>query len=263
MPATDTVVMVHPGALPASCYAGLAAKVNLLVIDLEQIPSYRAMTLHGDSRGVSVAWLAEHVADRVTRVSERWLMAGWSLGGVIAYAATSLLPDHRLPLHLVALDSIAPVPGNQRRASDFPPEVLVTWFAGYLAAKRGESLPVYVPSGLSVEQGLEVVLREAIRTCLVWPDVTVAGMRKLFDVYLAGLFRNVDLTSGYDAPPARVPMTLVRPASGLLTTPGALGWHRLAPTLTVEHCPGDHYSMVGETDVIAGVFRSRLAGQLI
>ncbi|MEV4314044.1 thioesterase domain-containing protein [Actinocrispum sp. NPDC049592] len=263
MPATDTVVMVHPGALPASCYAGLAREVDLLVIDLEQIPSYRAMMLHDDSRGVSVAGLAEHVADRIVRISGPWLLAGWSLGGVIAYAATSLLPDHRLPLHLVALDSIAPVPENQRRASDFPPEVLVTWFAGYLAAKRGGRLTVDVPGGLSVEDALAVVLREAIRTGLVWPDVTVAGMRKLFEVYLTGLFRNVDLTAGYEAPPARVPMTLVRPAVGLLATPGALGWQRLAPALTVEHCPGDHYSMVGETDAIAGVFRSRLAGQLI
>jgi thioesterase domain-containing protein len=246
-----------------SSYTGLARELDadLLVIDLERISAYREMTLHGDSRGVSIAALAEHVADRVVRVPGTWLMAGWSLGGVVAYAATSLLPDHHLPRHLVVLDSIAPIPGNRRNAADFPPEVLLTWFTGYLAAKRGGRLQVSrnVLTGLSIEAGLAIVLREAIRTGLMWPDVTLAGLRKVFDVYLAGLFRNVDLTAAYEALPARVPMTLVRPYTGLLTAPGALGWQFLAGALIVERSPGDHYSMLAETEALATVFRDRLA----
>ncbi|TCO60623.1 thioesterase domain-containing protein [Actinocrispum wychmicini] len=261
MPA-DVVVMVHPGALPATSYAGLAEALDaeLLVIDLERIPAYREMMLCDGGQDVSVARLARYVVDRLVP-ARSWLMAGWSLGGVVAYAATASLPDHQLPRHLVVLDSIAPVPEHRRDASDFTPEVLLTWFAGYLAAKRGGrlELPAGVLRGRDIGTGLEVVLREAIRVGLVWPDVSVAGLRKVFDVYLAGLFRNVDLTAAYQAEPARVPMTLVRPQAGLLTTPGALGWQRLASTLSVTRCPGDHYSMLRESSVIAGVIRDRLA----
>jgi thioesterase domain-containing protein len=268
VPATDlpgTVVMVHPGALPASSYDALAetlaADAELLVIDLEQVQAYRAMMLSARGRDVSVAGLAGFVVNRLAGVPTRpWLLAGWSLGGVVAYAATALLPDHHLPRHLVVLDSIAPIPEHRRHAGDFTPEVRLRWFAGYLAVKRGGriDLAAGVLRGLDTDAGLKVVLREAIRAGLVWPDASPAGLRKVYDVYLAGLFRNVGLTAAYDAAPARVPMTLVRPYAGLLTTSGPLGWQKLAGKLAVARCPGDHYSMLAESAAIADVIRDRL-----
>lgn len=261
----ETVVMVHPGALPATSYAALAAALaadaELLVVDLERVPAYREMVFGGPA--VSVAALAQFVVDRLRYdgvLDRPWLLAGWSLGGVVAYAATSVLLEHQLPRHLVVLDSIAPVPEHRRSVGDFRPEVLLTWFAGYLAAKRGGPLELSVDAlrGLDTDAGLEVVLDAAIRGGLVWPDVSIAGLRKVYSVYLAGLFRNVDLTAGYAAAPSRVPMTLVRPSAGLLSTPGALGWQRLADSLSVAHCPGDHYSMLHES-AVADVIRGQLS----
>ncbi|AHH98386.1 thioesterase domain-containing protein [Kutzneria albida] len=266
-PSAPRVVLVHPGALPATVHQDLAAALGTLhVVDLEQLPAYRRMMVTGEQDGLSVAGLAESAAEQLRAAGllhGPWLLAGWSVGGVVGYALTELLAEHQLPAHLVLLDSIAPARGYRRSREDFTAEVLLPWFVTYLAAKRGGrlSLPGKRFRGMDAETGLRLVLAAGIDSGLLWPDTTLAGLCKVYEVYLHGLFRNVGLTSAHRAGAARVPITLVRPENGLIDTADPLGWQRLATDLRVLRCPGDHYSMLRDPVTVALV--ARLTRQLL
>ncbi|MEU0580342.1 thioesterase [Streptomyces griseoincarnatus] len=248
------VLVVHPGALPAGHYAELAAVLPadtaLHVVDLEQVPEYFQAALRGGRADVTVPELARQAADalRAQGLFDRpWTLVGWSFGGVVGHALTAHLATDELPRRAVLLDSIAPVPAYTRDDEEVGADLVVPWFCMYLAAKRGGTLtaPVPGPAGPGdVDGPLTAVLGQALEHGVLRPGTTLPGLRKVYDAYVDGLLRNNRLVRGFRPGPARVPVTLLRPERGLLDTPAPLGWEQLAGDLTVEHTPGDHYTML-------------------
>lgn len=247
------VVLVHPGALAPASYLELATalqpRADLFVVDLEQVPEYFQAALTGGHPTITIPQLASRVDDALWErglLSPPWVLAGWSFGGVIGHALTAALTDDELPEGLFVLDSIAPVPEYTKDDADLDPAMVLRWFAMYLAAKRNAAVqvPAGALDGKDFDSGLAVVLDAAIRDGALRPDTSLPGLRKAFRAYMDGLLRNNRLARGHQPVPTRVPVALVRPEFGLLDEEDPLGWGSLAPRLTVEHCPGDHYSML-------------------
>lgn len=256
-PGGRTVYLVHPGALAASVYQGLAdalpAGAGLTVLDLGSVPEYAEAALTGGRAATTVEDLSAVLLSAFEPPQEPYTLAGWSFGGVLALAMTGQLPVGQLPDRLVLLDSIAPTEEYQQPDDALEPDLLLGWFAMYLGAKRG--CPVPVPAGrlagLGVDEGLTVVLDEGVAAGALLPDTPLPGLRKLYDTYVDGLLRNNRLTAPHRPAPAPLPLTLVKAERSLIPGDPTLGWQSLAPHgLTTHTAPGDHYTMLDRPDAL-------------
>lgn len=258
---TARVVVVHPGAVSTAEYGALAAALpqgtDTHVINLEQVPEYFQAALSKDRPRTSVAALADRCAEALRELGPTtcpWTMVGWSFGGVVGHALTALLREEELPERLVLLDSIAAVDAYAPEGDMVDPDLVMPWFAMYLGAKRGATVEL---PGRNLpkdgEEAVDVVLRAAIEAGALHPQTSRPGLRKVLDAYTGGLLRNARLASDHDPAPSRVPLTLIRPARGLLDTPEPLGWASLDPDLCVKGSGGDHYTMLRDDAAIGHV----------
>jgi thioesterase domain-containing protein len=184
-----------------------------------------------------------------------FVLVGWSFGGVIAFAMAEQLEERMPAERVVLLDSIAPV-DEFKRPDALAVDLVLGWFAMYLAAKRGTRLPLASGAAASLPLGdaLALILQAATaaRALPVW--TTLPGLRKVYDTYVDGLRRNNELARAFVPHPAALPLTLIKPAGSLLPGSRTLGWDTLAGTaLDVRVCSGDHYTMLGEPTAIAAV----------
>lgn len=250
-----SIVIVHPGALPASVYSLLAdqlpADCGVHLLDLQGLPQYQQAALNGGRSDLAITGIAGSFAGLVRqllRAGEPYVLLGWSFGGVIAHAMTPHLAGPLAPVHLILLDSIAAVPGYQAQVEDLDDRTLLEWFCMYLGAKRG--VPVRLEE--SSPGGLEDVLAVMTGAGALLPGTTAAGLAKVFEVYVDGLRRNSLLTRAYHAIPSQVGATAVRARRSLLAEPGALGWDRVCPApVPVLTAEGDHYSMLTDASTAA------------
>ncbi|QUG99412.1 alpha/beta fold hydrolase [Saccharopolyspora erythraea] len=256
------VVLVHPGALPLSCYRPIAAELSgdtsLHVVDLEKVPEYFEAALTDHDTGLSLDGMAERVHRELAAcdlLGDDVVLGGWSFGGVVGYAVAARSAPRQRPRRLLVADSIAPVAEFTTTTDDeIGPELLLPWFAMYLGAKRGVAIDLDAGDvrGMDVEAGLERALTAVLDAGALPPDTSVAGLRGVYRAYSRGLLRNDRVARDYAAKPVDVPITLVRPRSGLLGGSRPLGWDQLAAAgLSTLDCPGDHYSMLSDPDAVA------------
>ncbi len=260
------VAFVHPGVLPASDYQGLADELaddsTVVVLDLTGIPEYWQAAMEGRRPDLSV----ERIADLFTaELGERAadapavVLAGWSLGGVVAYAMVRRWPaDGPIDagrVDLMLLDTMAPaekLPTNLTLATP----VLLSWFAKYLGAKRGARLRLEEDrfALTSLDEGLAVVRDAAAELDVMDAGTPVVGLRKLYDTFVDGLVGNTVLTNPYEPPPADRELTLVKPEGSLRPASKDLGWSGLAAAgLRVRPCAGDHYTMLVDPAAVATI----------
>jgi thioesterase domain-containing protein len=247
------VYIVHPGSLPHSAYQplfdALPPDASVVMLDLDRVEEYWQAALLGAAIEITVEEIAERFAREMTRgeQADKFVLIGWSFGGVIAHAMVARLPAGRGPERLLLLDSIAPVPEFTPAESDLGTEMLLSWFAMYLGAKRGTEFPVRqdVLERRTLDDALEDLLEAAIANDTLHPDTTLPGFKKLYSTYVEGLLRNNRLAQKYQAQPTSVPITLVKPQQSLLPDSPTLGWDALAAgDFRVERCPGNHYTMI-------------------
>lgn len=265
------VLVVHPGALPPTVHRHLADAlpdgVGVDVLDLQGLGEYADLAASGClTSAASVESLARRLTteidDRVP-LGGRYVLVGWSFGGVVAHAMTchDLLP--RLPERLVLLDSIAPVPGYKATVEELEPSLLVDWFAMYLGARRGQLLQ---PAPDSRLDRLDWVLEAGLQTGALAPGTGLPGLAKLYGRFLDGLRLNSHLVDGHRPAVSPVPTVAVRAERSLLAEQGPLGWDRITTApLPVITCPGDHYSMLTDPAAaarVAGVITAQLATTL-
>lgn len=254
-PGHRTVYVVHPGALAAQVYRGLADALpegdGLTVLDLGAVPSYAEAALTGGRAATTVEALAQGLLGHLEPTTTAYTLAGWSFGGVLALAMTGAMPAERRPERLVLLDSIAPTEEYKQPDDALEPELLLGWFAMYLGAKRGRCV---VPdpgalAGCGIDEGLAAVLDAAVAAGALLPETPLPGLRKLYETYVDGLLRNNRLTAPHHPSPAALPLVLVKAERSLVPGDPTLGWQPLAPHgLTVQVCPGDHYTMLSRPD---------------
>ncbi|MGW3286193.1 thioesterase domain-containing protein [Streptomyces sp. NPDC001002] len=259
-PTARTVCAVHPGALPATIWQDLVARLPEdsapHLCDLGNVPAYAMAALDPTApvpgvRELAAQCLAELTAAGLT--DQQLSLVGWSFGGVVAYEIAAQLADEGrgdVVDALVVLDSIAPVAAFQPADDALKPTLLLDWFAMYLGAKRGRRFD-FVPTD---EDDLGTLLDAATAQGLLPADTQEAGLRKLFTAFHAGLVRNNRCTAGYLPDALDRTVTLVKPEGSLLPTSPDLGWAELSGRplrkLTV---PGDHYTLLGEAETVAAL----------
>lgn len=268
-PGGVTAVVVHPGALAPTVYQTLAAALpegdGLTVLDLGSLPDYWEPALTGAPADTTVEDLAGRLLAELdaTHPDPAPVLAGWSFGGVVAHTMVALTPRARRPARLVLLDSIAPLDDYQRADDELDTPLLLGWFAMYLGAKRGRAVecPPERLATASADDGLTAVLDAATAAGALPADVTLPGVRKLYDTYVDGLLRNNRLTLGHRPAPASVPLVLVKAARSLIPGDRDLGWGPLAHHgLDILPSPGDHYTMLTRPDA-AAVIAQALSGR--
>lgn len=257
-PGRSTVYVVHPGALPAQVYKGLATALptdtGLTVLDLSAVPEYAEAALTGGRAATTVEELAARLLAALEQASPAhgpYTLAGWSFGGVLALAMTHRMPPERRPRHLVLLDSIAPTEDYQQPDDALEADLLLGWFAMYLGAKKGRPVEPHPArlAGCEADEGLPLVLDAAVAAGALPPDTPLPGLRKLYETYVDGLLRNNRLTTPHRPRPAPLPLVLVRAERSLIPGDPTLGWQPLAPQgLTRVTSPGDHYTMLSRPD---------------
>jgi amino acid adenylation domain-containing protein len=255
------VVLVHPTGGSVLCYRDLAARIRTerAVIALQD-PG-----LSTEATYDTVEELATTYLDRLEPLvpDRRYLLAGWSSGGVIAYeiARQALARGHEVAL-LCLIDSRHVAPEGAPAAP--PRERLVRSVSRLIAHKGAVQCPDL--SGLPFEQALQRLLQLAREADFLPADAGGADIARLFSVFE----RNVAVVSRYRAKPLprrtlilkatqALPESIREAAVGPATDSAATGWEDLC-FATVRPIDADHLSMM-EQPRLAGVVAA-LDGEL-
>ncbi|GAA4827402.1 thioesterase domain-containing protein [Saccharopolyspora rosea] len=254
------IVVVYPGLAPAGAHQDLVAAMppaaSTYVVDLDAIEEYARPAFTGEPPEIGVADVAERAAAALRQrelLDGDWLLVGWSLGGIVAYALTEALAGHELPAHLVVLDTPAPVAEYSWADGEVPLDLELLWFTTYLAARRRASTPVSRETfaGIDAEAGLKLILDLDTDRGPLLPGASLSGARKLFEGYLNVVGRNNSIVSAYQPRAPRVPFTLIRPEHSLFGSEPAMSWDEIDPGIEVRSCGGEHYSMLRDPTALA------------
>ncbi|HYG65957.1 MAG TPA: amino acid adenylation domain-containing protein [Thermoanaerobaculia bacterium] len=254
-PEVRPLFCVHPVGGDVACYRELARRLGPdqpvfgLRSPQEPIPDLRQM-----------ATLYVEVA-RQAQPAGPYRLAGWSMGGLVAYEMARQLEEQGEAVELVALiDAASPQWwAEQTPSSDGE---LVAWFARDLARLFGAAqVPAVRLDAPDVDGNLARVLEAGHATGLVAAGVGLADLRRLFEVFRA----NRIALSSYPPLPYSGALELIRAAEtgGEEGEDPYRGWSGLAAGgVTVHTVQGDHYSIVlGEgVERLTGLLRSWLSG---
>jgi thioesterase domain-containing protein len=246
--AGPALFLVHPVGGNVLCYRELAQLLG------GERPVY-GLQSQGLGDGLApeetVAAMAATYLTSVRRVVERgpYHLAGWSIGGVIAYEMAQQLAAAGEEVSLVLLDSTAPGagPGSRKEPDE---AVLLLGLARDLSglAGREPAVSLELLRELGPEAGLEEVLERLIQAGALPPTVGREQAARLWRVYRS----NVRAASAYEPRVYAGPLALLA-ASGnpLLPSLGsALGWERLAGAeIATQSVAADHYSLLREPAV--------------
>jgi thioesterase domain-containing protein len=236
------IYLVHPIGGGVLCYGALARGLD----GSRPVFGLQAAGLEGESQPeTDLARMASHYVDALrARDAGRYILSGWSMGGIVAFEMARQLAEagHDVPL-VILIDSSVPVPRNP--AHPFDEREALAAFAADLARTADR------PIRISAEQ-LRHFEPDSIRNGTWDPSVLgreLAGelghdrLRRLHSVFRA----NRVALDAFEARPYRGRVVLVRAGAGRdhVADRSARTWNTLAPGgVTTHHIAGDHYSIM-------------------
>ena len=213
-----------------------------------------------DVREMAALYVA---AVREVQPAGPYRIAGWSMGGVVAYEMARELEEQGEKVETLALiDAASPA----RWAGEPEPSgaELVALFAADLARLHGLALPDVDLSSLGADGALAHFLDLGRRAGLLPPGLQLAELRRLFDRFRAN--RRALTTYGPQpgSPAYGGKVDLFRAAGRVARMEDkdpTLGWGELLDgALRVSDLPGDHYSILREeVESLAGPLRALLS----
>jgi len=227
---------VHPLGGNVLCYAQLARQLG------PEQPVYGIQSLgleHDQALPTDVESMAAMYVEAIRTFQPvgPYLLAGWSVGGLIALEIAQQLHAQGQTVALLALiDSYTP----QAMALPMPEDrqLLVL-----MARQLGVALDATALRPLDAEQQLAYVLTQAQRSDALLPGLDQAQFGRLFAVYKANALALLRYTPRSYA--GRV--TLFRAAVGLGEGDAAPGWDALASQgVALYDVPGEHDTMLNE-----------------
>ncbi|HEV7669747.1 MAG TPA: non-ribosomal peptide synthase/polyketide synthase [Thermoanaerobaculia bacterium] len=235
---------VHPAGGNVLCYIDLARCLgNRQPFYAFQRPNREV----ADPPLDSLETIAAHYLEELRNVQPQgpYLLAGWSMGGVLAFEMAQQLGRAGQEVEaLILIDSVAPLSASQEALS--PLAILADLAREHIWGLAGRSLP-FTFEDLAALDGvdpLEWVYERAIEDRVLPPDLTLGEVRRLFDIYalhLQAMRRYAG--QAYDG---RV--LLIRAADEEDAEPAddeTLGWSQLlSDDPVLGRSPGDHSSMV-------------------
>ncbi len=245
-PQPPPLYCVHPGGGNVLGYADLARALGGRPVTGIQFPAALEPLL-GSPGALTVERLAAHYVEELCRAqpSGPFRLAGWSLGGAVAFEVARRLTAAGRRVELLALLD-APAPGTLRVERD---EVdLLLWFVRDLAGLHGVALPLAAAAlrRLAPAERLAWLVGEAQAAALLPPEIGAAEVERLFAV-----FRALHEAAAAFAPSAWPGGALLVVAAdsemALLAAQGdpTCGWGALIEGgLEVEEMAGDHYTMM-------------------
>ncbi|SOC15867.1 non-ribosomal peptide synthetase [Stappia indica] len=228
--------LVHPVAGTVSCYAGLAAALP----DDWSVHGIRASGLvDGESpAATSLPAMASGYVDQLRRLQAKgpYRLAGWSMGGVLAFEMARQLEAAGERVDVLALlDSYTPA----ERAE------LEPWASGETAEQACRTAFVRDLLGgdaLAFAAGEDFADRLLAMPAFArrHPGLSAADLHRLFAVFAA----NQAALADYTPAPVETPLTLVRTEQGLARF-GTAGWRALAAGgFALHETDGDHHSFL-------------------
>src|SRR6185436_11892861 len=234
--------LVHPIGGEVLCYLDLARSLGtdrpvygLRVPDPE--PGHEPLTRIGEMAAAYIAAL------RALQPAGPWHLAGWSMGGLVAFEMARQLRREGQEVGLLALIDSYLAGGGEPRS--FTRAERIARFARDLFGLSGRELPLPGADdpvwGLPPEELLRVLHDRARQGGILPDDLAFPELRRAFEVFSA----NLDAMESYAGGPYPGPVLLVRPETAPASAAeSTAAWRELAGALEVATCPGHHYSLV-------------------
>jgi thioesterase domain-containing protein len=242
-------LLVHPTGGQVFCYTDLAAHLEIG----RPVYAMQAQGVGGEREPhTKIETMAAYCLNALMTVQTEgpYFLAGWSLGGAIAFEIARQLQSLGKEVALLALiDTRAPShPGPTDELT------LLADFAEMLGVDS-RKLPISTSShsSLDSEQRFNCVAAQAKSAGLIPAEITADELRRLFHVYQA----HVQASLEYQPDPITAHITLFK--AGVV--PESLGdytrgWKRLAAGgLECYEVPGTHYTILREPHVTTLVRR--------
>jgi len=232
--------LVHPVGGDVLCYEALAQALggDLPVFGLQSVDPV-------DGAGEdSVETMAERyiTAVRTVQPEPPYRLAGWSMGGAVAYEMARRLEASGVPVDLLVV--IDGPPGEGADPVDLADEVLVARFARDVARTAGiDADEVAVQAATAVEAAEQGELIERLALGLRRAGAREVGVAEL-RAHLARWMVNFRAATRYRAGPYGGRMVLFRATAHSGGAVSDLGWGQRVGDLTLQGLDGDHYSIL-------------------
>jgi thioesterase domain-containing protein/acyl carrier protein len=236
---------VHPVGGNVGCYVPLARELG------ETIPLWGIQAVSGDDDEVTIAGLARRYVAAIRERDARgpYRLAGWSMGGVIAYEmAQQLHAAGERVASLVLIDvGQEPAPRSKRRPSDAD---LLAWFERDLLRLTGASAAEPAGKGAS---SIALVRDRLVAAGALPADLCADEVGAWFERFT----RNMRALVAYRATRYPGPLWFARGTEGA-SRAVADAWARRSAAGEVIDLPGDHYTVMQEAGALAGAIRRAL-----
>jgi amino acid adenylation domain-containing protein/FkbM family methyltransferase len=236
------VVFVHPAGGEIGCYM----RLGRLLAPSHVVRAVRAPALCGDAVAMaSVPAYARRYVDLLRGVNrEPAALAGWSVGGVLAFEmARQMLRQSRHAPHVILLDTHFPSFRDAR-----PPELLRREFIRDLG--RALNLPHGTFDAALVD------CDETTFVTVIATRLTALGIVELGDAVdsIASAYRlfqtTIEAVAAYAPKPYDGPVSLLRTRDGSYPEESVSCWRAVASRgLVVQDVPGSHFTMLDDPNV--------------
>jgi amino acid adenylation domain-containing protein len=234
--------LVHPPGGIVICYRALAQRLGRD----QPCHGIRARGLYGEQDlPATLEDMAADYLDAIRAVQPHgpYHLAGWSLGGVVAFEMAQQLVERGQEVGVVALlDTTIPFgPQNRRYWAD----------AEQSGQEYGLDVSLDQLAQLGADEQLPYLWEHARKLGLIEDNTPAPLVRQLLDELKRLFHAHVRLVRDYVVRPYPGRLVLFRPAETPVAraTPADRGWSQLAHAVTVHVIPGQHHTMVKEPHV--------------
>lgn len=243
--ARPPLFIVHPASGTVNCYRDLARHLG----PEQPVYGLQAPGLHGERIPHSrIETMAAHYIDEMRSVQPRgpYFLAGWSMGGIVAFEMAQQFERQGLPVGLLALvDSEIP------RHAAKPARVDISKFLMEFAQQCGLTVSAELLAQLQSEERLPFILEKAKEANLLPRDLGIVSFRRLYRRYARVYRANVRASQQYQPRGGANRIILFRASDLSWSASGTpqWDWRALAAHVECHMISGTHYTMVQEPHV--------------